>query len=119
MKASCMAIEVEGGKQVIREQIVTGKFVPGEPSTLLEHTQAMHAEVKPFLETDFASYLHLGELDIKGLHQLCIDSDAKGKHLEAKTYRAQPSSTPPGMLLLSSSQLFVLFEALFRFARCL
>lgn len=55
MKVASMATEVEGGKQVIREEISIGKFMPGEPSTLLEHTLALHAEVKSFLETDFAS----------------------------------------------------------------
>ncbi|CAH1442033.1 unnamed protein product [Lactuca virosa] len=92
-----MVVEVEGGKQVVREQITIGRFVPGEPNALLENTQAMHAEVKYFVETDFASCLHLGELDIEGLRQLCSDSDVEGKHLEASTSGAQPSSTPPGM----------------------
>lgn len=59
MKAAYMAIEVKVGKKVIREQIATGEFVFGEPSTLLEHTQVMHADVKCFLETEFSSYLLL------------------------------------------------------------
>ncbi|CAH1452882.1 unnamed protein product [Lactuca virosa] len=88
MKATCMATGVEGGKQVIREQISTRKFVPGKLSTLLEYTQAMHAEVKSFLETEFVSYLHLGDLYIEGLHQLCNDSDAEWNHLDANTSRA-------------------------------
>lgn len=68
-----------------------------EPSALLEHTQAMHAEVKSFLETDFSSYLHLGELDIEGLCQLCSDSDIEEKHIKANTSGARPSSTPLGI----------------------
>ncbi|CAH1413742.1 unnamed protein product [Lactuca virosa] len=97
MKAACMALRVEGGKQVIRDQTATRKFRSGEPSTLLEHTQAMHVDVKSFLETDFACYLHLGELDMEGFRQLCNYPNVEGKHLEADTYGARPSSTPPIM----------------------
>ncbi|CAH1445427.1 unnamed protein product [Lactuca virosa] len=107
MKEPCMAPGVESGKHVIREKNFTRKFVHGEPSTLLEHTQAMHAEVKSFLETDLASYIHLGDLDIEGLRQLCNDLDVEGKHIEANTSEALPSHTPHGMRLLSSSQLFI------------
>ncbi|CAI9271418.1 unnamed protein product [Lactuca saligna] len=77
MKAACITAGVEGGKQVIREQISTEKFMSDEPSTLLEHTQVMHENVKFLLENDFASYLHLGELDMEGLRQLWSDLDAE------------------------------------------
>lgn len=76
MKATFMDAGIKGGKLVIREQIATRTFMPDEPSTLLEHTQEMHVEMKSFLETDFASYLHLGELDTEGLCQLCNDPNA-------------------------------------------
>lgn len=92
-----MVVGVEGGKQVIKEQIATGKFMPGELNTLLEHTHVIYAEVKSFLETDFASYLHVGELDMEGLCLLCNDPDAEGKHLEVISSWARPSSTPPDM----------------------
>ncbi|CAH1437233.1 unnamed protein product [Lactuca virosa] len=97
MKAACMAFRVEGGKQVIKEHIATRKFIPGEPSALLEHTQSMHAKVKFFLEMDFASYFRLGELDMEVLRQLCSDPDAEGKHPEGSTFGVGPSSTHPGM----------------------
>ena len=87
----------ESGKHAIREQVAVGKFIPDKLSTLLEDTQAMHSELKSFLETDFASYLHLGELDMEGLCQLWSDLDAEGKHLEAKTSGARPYSIPPDM----------------------
>lgn len=96
MKAACMATGVEGGKHVIREQISTGKLIPGE-STVLEHTQAMHAEVKSFLETYSASYLRLGEFDMKGLCQLFSDSDAEERRLLGSTSRVRSSFTPPGV----------------------
>ncbi|CAH1412329.1 unnamed protein product [Lactuca virosa] len=45
MKMACMAAGVENGKQEIREQVVTGKFVPGEAVATTEHTQAMHVGI--------------------------------------------------------------------------
>lgn len=42
----------------------------------------MHATVKAFMETDFTSYLRLGELDMEGLRQLCDDSDAEDSQVE-------------------------------------
>lgn len=57
--------------------MVVNKFDPEESSTILELTQAMHTDVKDFLETDFASYLRLCELDLGGLRQLCIDPDVE------------------------------------------
>lgn len=61
MKATCMVAGVEGGKKVVREQVATRKFSPEEENDLLKQTQVVHASVKAFMETDFASYLHLGE----------------------------------------------------------
>ncbi|CAH1417002.1 unnamed protein product [Lactuca virosa] len=75
MKAACMAAGMEGGKHAVREQATVGKFNPEEASAVVEQTQAMHASVKSFMETSFALYLHLGELDLAGLRQLCYDPD--------------------------------------------
>lgn len=36
-----------------------------------------YALVKTFMETDFASLHHLGELDLEGIFQLCNDPDAE------------------------------------------
>ncbi|CAH1430253.1 unnamed protein product [Lactuca virosa] len=87
-----------GEGQAVCEQVVTGKFVFGEPSVVVEHTQGMHDAVKSFMETDFASYLRLGELDMEGLRQLCRDQDAKGDHPEGDSSKTRPSSNPPGGL---------------------
>ena len=38
MKMVCMAAGVENGKQEVREQFVTGKYVPGEAVATTEHT---------------------------------------------------------------------------------
>lgn len=85
------------GKHAIREQVAVGKFIPDKLSTLLEDTEAMHSELKSFLETDFASYLHLGELDMEGLRLLCSDHDVEGEFPEGSTSRAEPSALAPGM----------------------
>ena len=36
MKATFITSNMEGGKQVVQEQIVTGKFTPRKPSTIVE-----------------------------------------------------------------------------------
>ncbi|CAH1412212.1 unnamed protein product [Lactuca virosa] len=92
---SCVASGVENGKQVIREQVVAEKFVFREKDATLEHAQAMHAAIKSFMETEFASYLCLGELDIGGLRQICDDPESEEGHLEGDPSHAGPSSTPP------------------------
>ncbi|CAH1433750.1 unnamed protein product [Lactuca virosa] len=97
MKAACIATGVESGKKVIREQVAIGKFIPGEPSALLEYTQAMHVELKSFLDTDFASYLHLGELDMDGLRLLCNSPDVEGDCPEGSTFGAESSAPAPGI----------------------
>lgn len=56
----------------------------------------MHIAVKSFMETNFASYLLLGELDMEGLHQLCRDPDVKGDHPEDNSSEAGTSSNPFG-----------------------
>ena len=60
----------------------------------VEHAQAMHATVKSFMETDFASYLRLGDLDIAGLHQLCDDPDTEEGQPEGGSSHTGTSSTP-------------------------
>ncbi|CAI9301966.1 unnamed protein product [Lactuca saligna] len=78
----------------------------------MEHSQTMPAEVKAFLEMDFSSYLHLGELYMEGLHRLCSDLDDEGKHPKGSTSGVGPSSTPLGKsyehlkLMVTSPQQF-------------
>ncbi|CAH1445154.1 unnamed protein product [Lactuca virosa] len=94
MKVVYMDASVEGGKQVVREKVATGKFILGEPSALVEHTQAMHASLKTFVNTDFSSYLRLSELDMEGINRLCSDSDAEDNQPEFSSYKVRPSSNP-------------------------
>ncbi|CAH1446249.1 unnamed protein product [Lactuca virosa] len=67
-------------------------FDPGELSVVVEMTQAMHASVKAFMDTDFASYLCLGELDLGGLCQLCNDPDVEDVPPEHDPSQAGASS---------------------------
>lgn len=60
---------------------------------MVELTQAMHASVKSFMEKDFASLLHLGELDLEGLRQLCRDPDVEENPLEGDPLRVGSSFT--------------------------
>lgn len=76
--------------------MATRKFNPDETSLALEQTQEMDASVKAFMETDFSSYLHLGELDLESLHQLCYDLHPEENLLAGSSHNVRPSSTPPG-----------------------
>lgn len=67
MKMACMAAGIENGKQEVRKQVITGKFVPRDAVATTDHIHAMYAAVEAFMETNFVSYLHLGELDMAGL----------------------------------------------------
>ncbi|CAI9289004.1 unnamed protein product [Lactuca saligna] len=77
MKVTYIVSNVEGGKQVVRKQVVGGKFDSGESTSTLELTQAMQASVKAFMEMEFTSYFHLCELDLGGLYQLCNDPEVE------------------------------------------
>lgn len=96
MKATCMVIGVEGGKQVVREQVASWMFDPGESGVILELIHTIHASVKDFMKTNFALYLRLGELDLGGLHLLCIDSYAEDVPTEHDPSRAGASSDSLG-----------------------
>ncbi|CAH1451781.1 unnamed protein product [Lactuca virosa] len=87
-----MADGEEGVKQEVKEQVAAGKFNPKEPSAIVEMTQAMHALVRDFMEMDFTSYLHLGDLDLGGLRQLCNDPDVEDVPPEHDPSKAGTSS---------------------------
>ncbi|CAH1439982.1 unnamed protein product [Lactuca virosa] len=84
---------VEGGRQVVKEQVASGRFDPQEPSNMVKLTQSMHASVKTFMETDFASFLHLSELDLEGLRQLCRDPGADENPPEGDPLKVGSSSS--------------------------
>ncbi|CAI9280372.1 unnamed protein product [Lactuca saligna] len=72
----------------------------------------MHASLKAFMETDFASYLQLGELDMEGLHQLCNNFDAEDNQSKGSFSKGVPSTNPLvafclRFLYLSSQVVFV------------
>lgn len=62
---------------------------------MVELTRAMRASVKLFMEMDFASLLHLGEIDLEGLCQLC-DPDVEENPLEGDPLRVGSSFTTLG-----------------------
>lgn len=92
----CMVVGVKGGKQVVREQVATGKFTLREPSAIKHHTHSMHASVETFMETNFSSNLHLGQLDIEGLHRLCCDFDTKENQPKGNSSKVEHSANPLG-----------------------
>ncbi|CAH1452155.1 unnamed protein product [Lactuca virosa] len=55
----------------------------------------MHAELKSFLETDFASYLHLGDLDMESLLLLCSDPDVERECPKGSTFGVGSSAPTP------------------------
>lgn len=78
----------------MRKKVAIGKFNPEEGSAVVVQTQAMHVSMKSFIETNFASYLHLGELDLAGLRQLCYYPDPEENPLESSSQNVGPSSNP-------------------------
>ncbi|CAI9297468.1 unnamed protein product [Lactuca saligna] len=67
MKSMCLASGIKGGKQAVREQVIIDKFIPEESSVVVEHTKETYNSKMDFMETNFASYFRLGELDLAGL----------------------------------------------------
>ncbi|CAI9298108.1 unnamed protein product [Lactuca saligna] len=96
MKAACMAADVEGGKQVMQEQVSIEKFNPRELRIIVENIQVMHASMKAFMETRFAYYLRLGVLHMEGIRRLCIDSDTEDNQPKGSSSKFRPSSSPLG-----------------------
>lgn len=95
LKVACIAIGFESGKQVVWKQLAIGNFNLEDPTAASQSSQSMHAAIKAFLETNFASYLHLGELDLAGTCQLCLDPSEEERPLMGYSGNVVPSSTPP------------------------
>ncbi|CAH1432670.1 unnamed protein product [Lactuca virosa] len=93
MKVACVAASVEGDRQAVKEHVASRRFNPQEPSVLVKLTQSMHTSVMTFMETDVASLLHLGELNLEGLRQFCRDPDVEEKSPEGNPLKVGSSST--------------------------
>lgn len=76
--------------------MASGKFNLYEPSIAVEKTQAMHSSVRLFMPTNFASLLHLGELDLVGLRQFCRDPDIEENPPEGNPIKVGSSSISLG-----------------------
>lgn len=66
LMATYVGAGIEGSEQVVQKQLISRNFNPTESSAATQSKQEMHASIKVFLETSFASYLWLGELDLVG-----------------------------------------------------
>ncbi|CAH1427792.1 unnamed protein product [Lactuca virosa] len=75
--AACMAAGVEKGKQVARMWSAGNSPGSSDPDAMAQSIDEMHDIVRAFAETDFASYLCLGELDLVDLFQLCSEEEER------------------------------------------
>ncbi|CAI9299647.1 unnamed protein product [Lactuca saligna] len=75
MKASCVATSVENGKQVARAWSVGNGPGSSDSDVVAQSNDATHDAIRAFSETNFASYLRLGELGLADLFQLCSKED--------------------------------------------
>ncbi|CAI9289539.1 unnamed protein product [Lactuca saligna] len=67
-----------------------------EARVAAQSVQALHTAIKAFLEIDSTSYLRLGELDLAGLRQLCLDLQVEERPQTGYPRDVEPSSAPPG-----------------------
>ncbi|CAH1443482.1 unnamed protein product [Lactuca virosa] len=75
MKEAYVVVGVKKGKQVARMQSVGNSPGSSDPDAEAQSINAMHAAIKAFVKADFASYLHLGELGLADLRQLCSEEE--------------------------------------------
>ncbi|CAH1418243.1 unnamed protein product [Lactuca virosa] len=71
----CVAAGIEKGKQVVRAWLNGSSPGSSDPDAAAQSVGAMHAAIKAFGETYFASYLRLGELDLDNLRQMCSEEE--------------------------------------------
>lgn len=72
MKASYVAASVENGKQVARAWSVGNGPSSSDPDAMAQPVDAMYDAIRAFAETDFASYLRLGELGLSDLFPIVL-----------------------------------------------
>lgn len=53
--------------------MVSGEFDPEVEVDVSTKTREMEDAIAAFTETNFAGYLHLGDIDLAGLYVLCED----------------------------------------------
>ncbi|CAH1426963.1 unnamed protein product [Lactuca virosa] len=75
VKAACLAAGVENGKQVARTWSAGNSLGSSDPNVVAQSIDAMHAAIRAFSETDFVSYLRLGELSLADLRQLYSEEE--------------------------------------------
>ncbi|CAI9285371.1 unnamed protein product [Lactuca saligna] len=77
---------------MVNKYVASGRFDLQEPSVMAELTQAMHASVKTFIKMVYASLLHLVELDLKGVCQLCCHPNVEDNPPEGDFLKVGSSS---------------------------
>ncbi|CAH1417872.1 unnamed protein product [Lactuca virosa] len=75
VKAVCVVIGVERGKQAALVFSSSSGSGRSEPGVVAQSTDPMHAAIRAFVETDFTSYLRLGELGLSDLRHLCSEEE--------------------------------------------
>ncbi|CAH1433138.1 unnamed protein product [Lactuca virosa] len=72
---ACVAAGIKSGKQVARGWPTSGGLGLSEPNGVARSVEAMQASIRAFAETDFVSYLRLGELGLANLRQLYSEEE--------------------------------------------
>lgn len=65
---------MEQGNRVAREQVVDMEFDLKTEVNVAAKTQDMENAIATFTETNFSSYLSLGNMDLARLRDLCQDA---------------------------------------------
>ncbi|CAH1450884.1 unnamed protein product [Lactuca virosa] len=75
VKAAYVAVGIERGKQMA--QVWSAGSGPGscDPDATERSVDIMHAAIRDFAKTGFVSYIHLGELSLANLRQLCSEEE--------------------------------------------
>lgn len=75
VKFVCVVAGIKMGKWMARVWSVGSGPGSSDPDTATRSVEAMHAAIKAFAETDFTSYLHLVEIILSDLFQLCSEEE--------------------------------------------
>lgn len=71
VKSPCVAFGIEKGKQMARSWLAGNCLGFYDSDVAAQFVDAMYVAISAFSETDFASYIRLGELGLDDIRQLC------------------------------------------------
>lgn len=75
IKNICWIVGEESGRESVKRGVVVGTFHIGATSSSLSHVGEVTNYIYAFVSCDYATLLHLGELDVDILRELCIYED--------------------------------------------